>query len=628
MTATKTHPILNRAGRRRHAKRKAPQGLWPVGGRRCAAIKYPINGAQLGGGKLESVGAPVGTTSETTTYAYDADGRPVTQAIDGTAESYGYSSAELTNVTNPLGSFAYTYDSASARLTNVAYPNGQSVTMDYFGPTATNGASGSVKDITNLNPSSATLSKFSYTYNPTGEINTWTQVLGSNTNAYAMNYDADSELQAVTLTSGTTGFDGLSTANQSVSYGYDAAGNRTTEKAPSYQNTFGTNNLNQLTNETDNPISIVGSTSRAAGVTVNGQGVTENSSNGFSTTIQPAAGSTTPLTVVQVATDGTVNTVRNHIQNTVSFSTDANGNLLNDGTRSYLWDAENRLVQVNILDAQPATVADNIEMTYNGFGQRVSITERHGTTVLAAKTFVWCGMQLCQQRDVTGHTVANRFFTLGEQIGGTNYYFSKDHLGNIREMTDSNGNVQGEYSYDAYGKQTQIAGTLQADFGYTGFYMERAANLDLTWFRVYDANKGRWLGRDPLTEGVGLNLYNYAMNNPLGYIDAFGLFSLPPYSLGIAADILALLVLTVAPQLALALFILSLLDFGIEYYESTQKATECKTNAQNNDGNVPSTDPSSPNYVPPSDNVFGPNDPFIAPATPQIPFTPTPSPMP
>ncbi|HTC21775.1 MAG TPA: RHS repeat-associated core domain-containing protein, partial [bacterium] len=425
--------------------------------------------------------------------------------------------------TNSLGSFTYSYDPNSARLTNVAYPNGQSVTMNYFGPTSTSGASGSVSQITNLGSAGATLSSFGYTYNPTGEINTWTQVLGSNTNAYAMNYDPDSELQAVTLTSGTTGFDGLSSANQSVSYGYDAAGNRTTENAPSYLHTFGTNSLNQLTNETDVPISIVGSTSRAASVTVNGQGVTENSSYGFSTTIQPASGATTPLTVVQVATDGTVNTVRNHIQNSPAASFDYNGNLLNDGTRSYLWDAANRLVQVNILNPQPSTVADNIEMTYDGFGRRVSITERHGTTVLTAKTFIWCGVKLCQQRDVTGHTVVNRFFAQGEQISGTNYYFAKDHLGNIREVTDSSGNLQASYDYDLYGRQAVLSQAVTADFGYTGMYMERAAGLDLTLYRAYDANKGRWLSRDPLLENAGLNLYEYLGNNSVKWIDSLGL---------------------------------------------------------------------------------------------------------
>src|ERR1035441_6172649 len=172
MTATKAPLILNREGRRRLAKRKALQSVWRVGGRTSAAIKYPINGAQLGGGKLQSVSVPVGTTSAPISYTYDADSRPTTQSIGGVAESYGYSNDELTNVSNPLGSFGYTYDPASARLTNVAYSNGQSVALDYFGPTDPNGASGSTKDITNLNPSSQILSKFTYAYNPTGEIKT------------------------------------------------------------------------------------------------------------------------------------------------------------------------------------------------------------------------------------------------------------------------------------------------------------------------------------------------------------------------------------------------------------------------------------------------------------------------
>ncbi len=37
---------------------------------------------------------------------------------------------------------------------------------------------------------------------------------------------------------------------------------------------------------------------------------------------------------------------------------------------------------MNILDSQPATVVENIEMTYGGMGRRASITERYGTSVL------------------------------------------------------------------------------------------------------------------------------------------------------------------------------------------------------------------------------------------------------
>ena len=206
---------------------------------------------------------------------------------------------------------------------------------------------------------------------------------------YGMGYDSDSELQGVTLTSGTSGFDGL-TANQFVTYGYDAAGNRTTEQTPNFLHTFGTNNMNQLTNETANPISVVGSTNRQATVLVNSTPVPENASNQFQTNILPQGSSQTPLTILAVAPDGTVASQKNHVLNTTPFQYDANGSLTSDNKYSYKYDAADRLISVTSINPTPPTVADTITCTYDGFGRRVGITESHGSTVLTAKTFVWC----------------------------------------------------------------------------------------------------------------------------------------------------------------------------------------------------------------------------------------------
>jgi RHS repeat-associated protein len=336
-----------------------------------------------------------------------------------------------------------------------------------------------------------------------------------------MGYDPDSELQAVTLTSGTSGFDGL-TAGKAVTYGYDAAGNRTVEKTPNFQHTFGTNNLNQLNSETDNPISVVGSTNRPASVLVNATPVPENTNNQFQTSIPPIAGSSTPLTVLSVASDGTVATTRNHVLNAVPIQFDANGNCVKDSRFSYSWDAANRLIGISSINATPATVTDTIQMTYDGYGRRVGIVESHGSTVLTSKTFVWCGGQLCQERDSTGHTVTKQFFPRGELINGTNYYFAKDHLGSVREMTDSSGNIQANYDYDPWGRQTVLSQALTADFGYAGFYVNKTTGLDLAWYRAYDPEKGRWLSRDPLGEKVGINLFEYADNEPTLLVDRNG----------------------------------------------------------------------------------------------------------
>ena len=167
---------------------------------------------------------------------------------------------------------------------------------------------------------------------------------------------------------------------------------------------------------------------------------------------------------------------------------DANGNLLNDGTKSYTWDAENRLISVSFLNPQPPTVADTIQMAYDGMGRRVSITESHGATVLSAKTFVWCEQTLCQERNSAGQ-VTKQFFGYGEQINGTNYYYVFDHLGSIREMTDSNGNVKANYDYDSWGRQTVLSQAVTADFGYTGFYVNKVTGLDLTWYRAYEPQR-------------------------------------------------------------------------------------------------------------------------------------------
>ena len=495
----------------------------------------------VGGNLLKTVVSPVGGSTATISYTYDPDGRLGMRSIGGLSESYNYSNLELTNVTNSLGGFNYTYDPNSARLVNVAYPNGQSVTMDYFTPTNPLGASGSLKDITNLGGGSTggqILSKFSYTYTSVGDIYNWVQQLGNSTtliNNYNMSYDADSELTGVTLVSGSNNTMDSLTAGQAVTYTYDSAGNRTSEGAPTYLNSFNANNLNQLTSITPKPIPIKGATNRAASVTVNGSAVTQDSNFNYNATITPALGASTPLTVTEVASDGSVNYIKNHVLNTLPYKYDKNGNMLTDGVKNYLWDAANRLISISYLNPQPNNFADNIVMSYDGFGRRTAITERHGSAILTAKTFIWSIGKLCQERDGSGLTVTKQFFPQGERIGSSNYYFAFDHLGSVREMVDSSGvSVRASYNYDAWGRQVKIMGDLDSDFGYSDFYVNRTSGLDLTWYRAYDPDKGRWLNRDPLDDVlspalkfIGPNLYKYVMNNPVNMVDPDGRLAAP-----------------------------------------------------------------------------------------------------
>ena len=68
-----------------------------------------------------------------------------------------------------------------------------------------------------------------------------------------------------------------------------------------------------------------------------------------------------------------------------------------------------------------------------------------------------------------------------------------------------------------------MSGDLDADFGFTGDYFHKASGLNLTLYRAYDPNIGRWLSRDPLAERGGLNLYAYVQGDPINRIDPNGL---------------------------------------------------------------------------------------------------------
>jgi RHS repeat-associated protein len=197
---------------------------------------------------------------------------------------------------------------------------------------------------------------------------------------------------------------------------------------------------------------------------------------------------------------------------------DANGNLTNDGNgKTYAYDAVNRLVSVT----QGGTVTGFV---YDGHDHRVQETS-NGAVV---KQWVWCdGLQPCEERDASNN-VTKRFYWRGEQINGTNYYYTRDHQGSVREMTDNSGSLVARYDYDPFGRRTLVSGTDLADFGFTGFYYDQATGLYFSRTRVYSPDLARWLTRDTIGEAGGINLYQYVRNNPINFFDPFGLWEIGP----------------------------------------------------------------------------------------------------
>lgn len=114
------------------------------------------------------------------------------------------------------------------------------------------------------------------------------------------------------------------------------------------------------------------------------------------------------------------------------------------------------------------------------------------------------------------------YFEQGFEEGTVDYFYTRDHLGSVREVVASDGStVASRLSYDPWGNVTE-GGTAQPDFGYTGHYVDRPSNLSLAQYRSYSSLFGRWVSRDPMGLAGGLNLYGYGNNYPIGFVDPSG----------------------------------------------------------------------------------------------------------
>lgn len=198
--------------------------------------------------------------------------------------------------------------------------------------------------------------------------------------------------------------------------------------------------------------------------------------------------------------------------NSVSYTFDANGNLLNDGTNTYTYDLANRLTSIS--GAQSASY------TYNGFGDRLSQTVGSQTTnyVLDLNT------GLTQVLDDGTNTYTYGFGRIS-QTDTTTEYFLGDALGSVRQLTDHTGDITLATSYDPYGTVLSNAGSGSSPFGYTG---EQTDPSGLTYLRAryYSSSNGNFISRDTFPGNAiypaSFNHYSYVNNNPIRYTDPSG----------------------------------------------------------------------------------------------------------
>ena len=413
-----------------------------------------------------------------------------------------------------------TFD-AFARLTSTWLLNGAGVTLDYsdYSYNAANQRTGSIRK------SGSAMSSVGYTYDPIGQLTS----------------DLASEIAS-----------GAPRLNEQLSYAYDAAGNLQARTNNALVQSFAVNALNELTNAANGGrLTVAGVTSpQAASVTVNTTNAILYADGTFAATNMPIAPNYTAVAQDGLGRQVTTN-ISVNLPSTVGYQYDGNGNLTNDGLRSFAYDAENQLTNVQVAGQWRS------QFQYDGKMRRRVRKEFVWLTTSWVQTnevhYLYDGNLVIQERD--SNNVAQVTYTRGKDLSGSlegaagiggllarqsaisnqpsPAFYHADGNGNVTAMTDGT-NVLAKYLYDAFGNTLAKSGALADANLYRFSSKEWHQNSGLVYYlyRYYDPNLQRWVNRDPLMELGGANLYTFCGNAPTDAVDAEGLLGIPTCGYG------------------------------------------------------------------------------------------------
>jgi RHS repeat-associated protein len=207
----------------------------------------------------------------------------------------------------------------------------------------------------------------------------------------------------------------------------------------------------------------------------------------------------------------------NHL---ITFSYDAAGNLLNDGTHSYTYDSEGRVLTVD---------GSSTSYVYDAFGRRAQKTVS-GT----AYQFIYDESGRVIDELTSGSWISGELYAGATHVatytGSTTYFDHSDWLGTSRVRSNVSG-VNAEHCTNlVFGDAMNCPGTDWSLRHFTGDWHDSESNLEDTWFRKYSTTEGRWTSPDPAglaavdpTNPQTWNRYAYVGNNPLSFTDPEGL---------------------------------------------------------------------------------------------------------
>ena len=200
------------------------------------------------------------------------------------------------------------------------------------------------------------------------------------------------------------------------------------------------------------------------------------------------------------------------------FRYDQNGNLIDDGQLRYSYNYKNQIAQI----IDKATGTEILRLSYDSTGRTIMVREAGTATFLVND-----GMRVVEE--YTSGSVTTQYVYEGGidercqlASGGAEWWYHRDLLSSSRVLSDASGQpLATRYEYEPFGSPTATPATYNPYlFAGKRFYAD--AKVYDSRARQYVPRLGRFLQRDPLGLADGPNLYTYAANNPLAFVDVLG----------------------------------------------------------------------------------------------------------
>jgi RHS repeat-associated protein len=201
---------------------------------------------------------------------------------------------------------------------------------------------------------------------------------------------------------------------------------------------------------------------------------------------------------------------------------DTNGNVLNDGTHQYTWDADGNSVSV-----------DGVSQTFDALDR---VVEQNRSGVFTQIVYAPGGGRLAL---MSGQSLQKAFVhlpgaaTAVYTAAGLDHYRHSDWLGSARFASTANPptTMYADQAYAPFGEVYAQAGAAN-DLSFTGMDASTTSGDYDFPAREYDATAGRWPTPDPAglaaadpADPQSWNRYAYVGNRPLNDVDLYGLMN-------------------------------------------------------------------------------------------------------